>query len=427
MRIPEADPAALSNFTRRGLLGACFALGIGAVALGVTRTSRRSSVKVGVLHSLTGTMAISEQPVVDATLLAIDEINEAGGVLGALIEPILRDGRSDPNEFARVAEHLIREEEVATVFGCWTSASRKTVKPIFERYDHLLFYPVQYEGLEQSPNIVYTGAAPNQQLNPAVAWALEHLGKRIFLIGSDYIYPRIANRLMGMQITALGGEVTGEHYLKLGTRDVAPVIEAILAAKPDVILNTINGDTNLAFFQALRAAGVDSQKVPTISFSISEPELAHFEPGMLEGDYASWTYFQSIDSAANHSFVDRFQHRYGAKRTTSEPLEAAYTGVKLWARAVERSGTAEPRSIRDALLGLSADAPGGPVYVDPDNHHLWRTPRIGRIDANGQFNVVWVAGRPRRPIPYPVWRTRDQWEYMLDEMQRGWNGQWMAP
>lgn len=427
MRIPEADPAALSNFTRRGLLGACFALGIGAVALGVMRTGRREAIRVGILHSLTGTMAISEQPVVDATLLAIEEINAAGGILGALIEPIVRDGRSSPTEFALAAEHLISNEHVATVFGCWTSASRKTVKPVLERHNHLLFYPVQYEGLEQSPNIIYTGAAPNQQLNPAVTWALENLGKRIFLVGSDYVYPRIANRLMAMQITALGGEIVGEHYLRLGSREVAPMVEAIRAAKPDVILNTINGDTNLAFFQALRAAGIESQSTPTISFSMSEPELAHFDPWIMEGDYAAWTYFQSLDNAENRAFVERFHKRYGAKRTTSEPLEAAYVGVKLWARAVERAGSTEPRAIRDALRGLSEAAPSGPVYLDPESQHLWRTPRIGQIDANGQFNIVWSAERPRRPIPFPAWRSRDQWENQLDEMNRGWNGQWTAP
>ena len=229
---------------------------------------------MGVLHSLSGTMAISEKSVVDATLLAIGEINEQGGLLGRKIEPVVADGKSDWPTFASEAERLIAQEEVSTVFGCWTSASRKTVKPVFEKHDHLLFYPVQYEGLEACPNIVYTGAAPNQQIIPAVRWCFEHLGRKFFLVGSDYVFPRTANEIIRDQLRSLHGEIVGEQYILLGSEDVQDAVQSIVAAKPDVILNTINGDTNVAFFRELRAAGITPEKIPTMSFSIADDARA---------------------------------------------------------------------------------------------------------------------------------------------------------
>src|SRR5262249_51211479 len=269
-------------------------------------------IKVGVLHSRTGTMAISERPVIDATLLAIEEVNEKGGVLGRPIEAVIEDGQSDNATFAARAEKLITQDKVATVFGCWTSASRKTVLPVFEKHDHLLFYPVQYEGLEQSPNVVYTGAAPNQQIIPALKWCLTFLKKRkFFLVGSDYVFPRAANAILRDQARALGADIVGEEYLVLGSSDVGDIVRKIGAARPDAILNTINGDSNTAFFRALRAAGVTPDRIPTISFSISEEELSGLSTKDLIGDYAAWNYFQSVERPQNQAFVKRFQDRYG--------------------------------------------------------------------------------------------------------------------
>lgn len=412
--------------SRRALLGTSALLG-GAAAVALWRGSRATPIRVGVLHSLTGTMGLSERPVVDATLLAIEELNAAGGVLGHPVEAVVRDGRSDWPTFAKAAEQLITEEKVVSVFGCWTSASRKTVKAIFERHGNLLFYPLQYEGLEQSPNIVYCGSAPNQQLTPGVAWALENLGRRVFLLGSDYIYPRIANRIMRAQIQALGAKVVGEHYLKLGTTELGDLLKQLQAAKPEVILNTINGDTNIAFFRALRQAGISAQSLPTVSFSIAEPELAALDPAQMVGEFAVWSYFQALETPENLDFVSRFRARYGMERVTSEPLEAAYLAVKLWAQAVERAGHLTPRAIREALSGLSMAAPGGPVYLDPDNQHLWRTPRIGRIRPGAQFSVVWSADRPVRPVPFPDFRSRTAWARELEQLQASWGGQWAAP
>jgi urea transport system substrate-binding protein len=388
------------------------------------RPGAAAPIVVGVLHSLTGSMAASEAPVVDGVLLAIEELNEAGGVLGRPVRPIVVDGRSDAETFAREAEGLITRQRVVTVFGCWTSASRKTVKPVFERHQHLLVYPVQYEGLEDSPSIVYTGAAPNQQLIPAIKWSFDRLGQRFFLVGSDYVFPRTANAIIRDQVTALGGAVVGEAYLPLGSHDVGPVVAAIRAAGPQVILNTINGDTNVAFFRALRAAGITPASVPTMSFSFAEPELRRLPAREMAGDYATLNYFQSVDREQNRRFVERYRRRYGADRVTSDPIEAGYFGVHLWAQAVADAGVAEVGAIRKAIKRQSYDAPGGVVYVEPENQHTWKIVRIGKIRADGQFDVVWSSEKPIRPVPYPIYRSREEWTAFLDGLYRGWGGAW---
>jgi urea transport system substrate-binding protein len=397
------------------------------VSLAAAVEQQREPIKVGILHSLSGTMEISESAVVDAALLAIEEINAAGGINGQRLQPMVVDGRSDWDYFAREAERLIVDEQVAVIFGCWTSACRKTVRPVFERLNHLLIYPVQYEGLEQSPNILYTGAAPNQQIIPAVKWSLDNLGRRFFLVGSDYVFPRTANAIIRDQVTALQGEIVGEAYVLLGSQDMGTIIEDIVAAQPDVILNTINGDSNIAFFTALRAAGITPADIPTVSFSIAESELPTLNVDNLVGDYASWNYFQSIDGTANTGFVQRFQARYGADRVTSDPLESAYLSVYLWAQAVERSQTTNTQVIRETILDQSFNAPSGIVYSDPVTRHTWKTVRIGQIRADGQFDVVWDSGNPIRPDPYPIYRTQAEWEQFLNDLYTGWGNAWANP
>jgi urea transport system substrate-binding protein len=386
-------------------------------------------IRVGVLHSLSGTMAISEKSVVDGTLLAIEEINQKGGLLGRPVEAVVADGRSDPATFAREAERLLTEEKVCTVFGCWTSASRKTVKPVFEKHDHLLIYPVQYEGLEASPNIVYTGAAPNQQIIPAVRWARAflHQPKRFFLVGSDYVFPHTANAILRDELAELGGEVVGEEYLPLGSLDVAGVVQKIVQSKPDVILNAINGDSNVAFFRALRKAGLTPDRVPTISFSITEEELSNLGARDAAGDYAVWSYFQSINRPQNHAFVRRMQARYGAQRVTSDPVEAAYVGVYLWSQAVRKAGRDEAAAIRQAIKGQTFDAPEGAVRIDADNQHTWKTVRIGRVSDDGRFQVVYSSENPIRPEPYPPSRSRAEWDAFLAGLFQRWHGHWENP
>ncbi|AFZ57151.1 urea ABC transporter substrate-binding protein [Anabaena cylindrica FACHB-243] len=384
-------------------------------------------IKVGILHSLTGTMAISEKSVVDATLLAIEEINAKGGILGRKIQPIIVDGKSDWNTFAKQAKNLITKEKVVTVFGCWTSASRKTVKPIFEIYNHLLIYPVQYEGLEESPNIVYTGAAPNQQIIPAVKWSFDNLGKRFFLVGSDYIFPRTANAIIKDQVTALKGEILGEEYILLGSNEVNNVVAKILKTQPDVILNTINGDSNIAFFKTLRQAGISSDIIPTISFSIAEEELKSLPNKYVIGDYAVWNYFQTINNPNNSEFTQNFQKKYGKNRVTSDPIEAGYFGVYLWAQAVKAAGIDEVNIIREYIKDQSFNAPEGVVYIDANNQHTWKTVRVGKIQSDGQFKIVWNSGKPIRPIPYPISRSKAEWEIFITNLYRGWNRNWANP
>ncbi len=385
----------------------------------------RRPIRVGILHSETGTMAVSELPVRDATLMAIEEINANGGILGRPIEAVIADGKSDETTFAQQAERLILEEEVSVVFGCWTSASRKTVRPLFERYQHLLFYPVQYEGLEQSPNIVYTGTTPNQQILPAVKWCFDELGsKTVFLVGSDYVFPRTVNNIIRTQISALSGEVVGEEYMLLGSEQADLIVEKIVAKQPDLILNTLNGNSNDAFFTALRLAGVSSRDIPTMSFSIAEVELQSMQNDQMAGDYAAWTYFQSIASEQNTKFVKRFQDRFGNDRVTDDPIEAGYFGVHLWKQAVEDAGTDDPTTVRTKLGNQSYPAPQGIVSIDPETHHTWKTLRIGRIGKDGQFDVVWTSDYPVRPVTFPIYQSREQWEQFLEQMFLDWGHSW---
>ena len=384
-------------------------------------------IKVGILHSLTGTMAISEKSVVDATLLAIEEVNESGGLLGQRIEAVVVDTESDLDKFASEAERLITQEQVQVLFGCWTSASRKMVKSVVERHNHLLFYPVQYEGLEQSPNIIYTGAAPNQQIIPAIKWAFDNLGTRFYLVGSDYVFPRTANAIIKDQVKALQGQVLGERYVPLGSLAVKTIVADIVNRQPDVILNSINGDTNTVFFEELRASGITPGRIPTLSFSLAEDELRSLKTTAMAGDYAAWNYFQSIDTQNNQSFVQNFQSRFGTDRVTDDPMEAAYFGVQLWAQAVRDAGTTDVKVVRRAMLDQSFAAPEGIVYIDPETQHTWKTVRVGRIRPNGQFTIVWASDHPIRPIPFPSYRSPLDWEKFLNQLYSQWGGRWAAP
>jgi urea transport system substrate-binding protein len=384
-------------------------------------------IKVGVLHSLRGTMSDSEAPVVDAVLFAIDEVNQEGGVLGRPVKAVLADGRSDDPTFAREAERLIAREGVCAVFGCWTSSSRKTVKPVFEAHDHLLIYPVQFEGLETSPCIFYLGPAPNQQIITAVRWAVTTQNRRkFFLVGSDYVFPRAANAILKDHLRQMGAEVVDEKYVPLGGQNMQPIVQAIVQAKPDMILNTINGDSNVTFFRALRAAGVTSAATPTLSFSIGEEGLRSLNPAMLEGDYAAWAYFQSVDTPENEQFVRRFQEEY-PQRSISDPMETAYLGVKLWARAANEAQALDPKKVRRALLNQRLKGPAGEVRIDPDTQYCARTPRIARIDADGRFRVIWTADEPVRPEPYPKSRSAEEWRAFLHDLYTGWGDRWAAP
>ncbi|MGK7943746.1 MAG: urea ABC transporter substrate-binding protein, partial [Microcystaceae cyanobacterium] len=360
------------------------------------------TIKVGILHSLSGTMAISETTVVEAEKLAIEEINAAGGVLGKQIEIVEEDGQSDWPTFAEKATKLIDQDQVVTVFGCWTSASRKAVLPVFESKNHMLWYPVQYEGQECSKNIFYTGATPNQQIEPAVDWLLENKGKQFFLVGSDYVFPRTANTIIKEQLAAKGGETVGEDYLPLGNTEVTPIITKIKAALPDggIIFNTLNGDSNVAFFKQLQGAGLNPDKYPVMSVSIAEEEVRQIGVEYLKDHYAAWNYFQTVDTPENTTFVEAFKAKYGDDRVISDPMESAYIMVYLWKQAVEKAGTADDLDkLRAAVIGQEFSAPQGSVKMFP-NHHISQTVRIGQVREDGLFDIVSSTDAPIEPIPW---------------------------
>jgi urea transport system substrate-binding protein len=384
-------------------------------------------IRIGVLHSMTGTMAISERSLVDAAQLAVEEINAAGGVMGRRLEMVVADGQSDPDVFAAEAERLIVEERVSAIFGSWTSTSRKAVKDVVERHDSLLFYPLQYEGLEASEHVVYLGAAPNQQIIPAARWSMANLGQRFYLVGSDYLFPRAANAIIREQLSRWPAEIVGEDYLLLGSEDVDPVIQSIAAARPDVVLNTLNGDSNVAFFDRLLAAGLTADVVPVMSFSISEEELRQLPADWTTGHYAAWSYFQSVTGGGNEQFIQAFRRRFGNDRVTSDPIESTYVAVHLFAEAATAANAATPPEVREQVRERSIEGPGGFVHIDGGNQHTWKTVRIGRVRADGQFDVVWTSGHPIAPTPYPALRSVDAWHAFLQEMQAGWGGRWENP
>lgn len=385
-------------------------------------------IVVGILHSQTGPMAVSENSMIDAEVLALEEINATGGLLGRKIEWVIADGASDWPRFATQAQHLILDEKACVVFGCWTSASRKSVLPIFEKFDHLLLYPMAYEGLEQSENVIYTGAAPNQQITPAVQWCHETLGaKKFFLIGSDYIWPHCVNAIISDQLAGLGAERVGELYIPFGSTDLSAAVRAIAAAKPDVVLSSVVGDSALAFARELRKAGIHPDKTPVLTFALAEDELRSISRDDIVGTYAAWNYFQSIDRPENAAFVRAFKARYGQDRPVSDVIVTAYNSVLLWAQAVRESGTTDVQQVRYSLRHQSLNAPEGIIAVDPATQHTWRPVSIGRIRQDGQFDIVWTSKTAVRPVPFPISRTRKQWEEFVENLSRGWGGKWAAP
>lgn len=360
------------------------------------------TVKVGLLHSLTGSMAISEKAVRDAEVLAIEEINAAGGVLGKQIVYVEEDGASEPSTFATKAEKLVDSEKVKTVFGCWTSSSRKAVKPVFEDYNSLLWYPVQYEGMEQSPNIVYTGAAPNQQIVPAIEYLIDKGYKKFFLLGSDYVFPRTANMIITAQVNAAGCEVVGEEYADMDQTDFAAIIGKIEAAQPEVIINTLNGTGNVSFFKQMAEKNYTSANYMTMSFSIAEEEVATIGADILKGHMVSWNYYQTTETDVNKAFVAAYKAKFGDTRVTSDPAEAAYDAVYLWKAACEKAGSFEVDDVLGAIRTgeISFNAPEGTVTINGTNQHLTKPVRIGEVREDGLIYEVYSTPAAVDPDPY---------------------------
>ncbi|TDD11840.1 urea ABC transporter substrate-binding protein [Nonomuraea diastatica] len=384
----------------RPIVSAILLLSLAACGSDARPAADAKGIKVGILHSLSGTMAISEVTVRDAELLAIEEINKAGGVLGKQLVPVVEDGASDWPTFAEKATKLIRQDKVATVFGGWTSASRKAMLPVFERYKALLWYPVQYEGLESSPYIFYTGATTNQQIIPGLDYLKEQGKKRLFLVGSDYVFPRTANKIIKAYAAANGMEILGEEYTPLGHTEYSTLVNKVVQAKPDAVFNTLNGDSNVAFFKQLKSAGATAESMPVLSVSIAEEEVTGIGVDNVVGQPVAWNYYQTTDTPANKAFVKAYKAKYGQDKVTSDPMEAGYNAVYLWAEAVKKAGTTGVEAVRKAAGGIALERPEGLVTIDGESQHLYKTARIGIVQPDGLIKQVWDSGEPIKPDPY---------------------------
>jgi len=377
--------------------------------------SSGNTVKIGVLHSLSGTMAISEVSLKDAVQMAVDEINASGGVLGKKIEPVIVDPASNWDLFAEKSKELLIDKKVAAVFGCWTSVSRKSVLPVFEQNNGLLFYPVQYEGEESSKNIVYSGAVPNQQLIPAADYLMSAEGggyKRFYLLGTDYVFPRTANKILKAYLLSKGipAENIIEEYTPFHHQDYQTIVSKIkkfAVGGKACVLSTINGDSNIPFYKEFANQGLTAVTCPIMAFSVAEDELRAMDTEFLVGHLAAWNYYQSIDLPENKKFVADFKAYCekkglpgGAKRVSDDPICWAYTDVYLWAKAAEKAGSFEVPKVVAALHGLSFDSPAGMVKMDDKVNHLAKTAMIGEIKPDGQFNVIWKSKGLVDPEPF---------------------------
>ena len=358
------------------------------------------TIKVGALNSLSGTMAISEVTVRNAIDLAVEQINADGGVLGKQIELVAEDGASEPTVFAEKAEKLISSDCVAAVFGGWTSSSRKAMLPVFEGSNSLLYYPVQYEGLESSPNIFYTGATTNQQIVPALDYLKDQGVKSLYLVGSDYVFPQTANRIIRAYAEANGIEIKGEDYTPLGSTDFSTIVNKVRSADADAVFNTLNGDSNVAFFREYKNVGLTPEEMPVVSVSIAEEEVGGIGVQNIEGQLTAWDYYQTIDTPENNEFVKAYKDKFGADKPTSDPMEAAYLSVYLWKNTVEKAQSFDVKAIQDNAGGVSFNAPEGLVTIDGDNNHITKTARIGEIRPDGLIYTIWESPGPIEPDPY---------------------------
>ncbi|WP_028311033.1 urea ABC transporter substrate-binding protein [Derxia gummosa] len=376
----------------------------------------KEPIKVGVLHSLSGTMAISETTLKDCALMTFDEINAKGGVMGRPIQPVVVDPASDWPLFAEKAKQLISQDKVSVVFGCWTSVSRKSVLPVFKELNSLLFYPVQYEGEELEKNVFYTGAAPNQQAIPAVEYLMSKEGggaKRFVLLGTDYVYPRTTNKILRAFLKSKGVDEKDidEKYTPFGHSDYQTIVADIkkfAAGGKTCVISTINGDSNVPFYKELGNAGLKAKDVPVVAFSVGEEELRGVDTKPLVGHLAAWNYFQSIKNPTNEEFIKKWKAYAKAKNlanadkaVTNDPMEATYIGINMWKQAVEQAKTTDVEKVIAAVAGQKFKAPSGfEVMMDKTNHHLHKPVYIGEIKADGQFNIVWKTKEPIRAQPW---------------------------
>lgn len=395
----------------------CFSF---SLLMALPAQAQKGPIKVGVLHSLSGTMAISEVSLKDVVLMAIDEINASGGVLGRKIQPVVVDPASNWPLFAEKAKQLLLQDKVAVVFGCWTSVSRKSVLPVFESNNGLLFYPVQYEGEECSHNVFYTGAAVNQQAEPAVEYLLKEGYKKFYLLGTDYVYPRTTNKILRAMLRAKGvpEKNIAEEYTPFHHQDYQTIvgkIKTFSAGGDACVISTINGDSNVPFYKEFANQGLTADDCPIMAFSVAEDELRGMDTSALVGHLAAWNYYQSVNTPENKKFVQNFKAYCekkklpgGKSRVTDDPIEAAYFGVYFWKMAVEKAKSTDVDAVRKAAYGLEFKAPGGLKKIDPVNHHTHKPVLIGKIRADGQLDIIHQSPGLVRPLPWSQYTNPDK-------------------
>ena len=395
----------MSHIDRRNFIktsGSLLAIGAASgTALLPGLASAQDTVKLGLLHSLSGTIAIAEASLVDAEKMAIEEINASGGVMGKKIEAVIEDGASDNAVFAEKARKLLERDKVAAIVGCYTSASRKAVLPALSKANGLLYYPTYYEGQEEDKHVIYPSQEATQSVIAAIEWMAREKGKTFFFVGSDYIYPRTCNKIAKPTVVRLGGKVVGEEYAPLGHTEFSTIINKIKAAKPDCIYSTVVGGSNVAFYKQLRAAGLDGSKQTLLSTVVSENEIEGIGKDNAVGYYACMGYFQSLKNPANERFVKAFKAKYGQERVIGDPMECAYNSVYLWKAGVEKAKSFDPVKVVAASGGIQLDAPEGLVRVHATNHHVWKKVRIGKALPDGQFEIVWESPSLIEPNPFP--------------------------
>ncbi len=388
---------------------------------------RDQTIRLGLLHSKTGFMAITEKSLLDAEILAIEEINAGGGVAHRRLIWSAPDCQSDPTVFATQARRLLDEEGAVALFGSWTAECRKAIIPVVNERSSLLFFPGNFEGIEQSQRVIYAGGATNQTVLPAVRWAFDTLkARRFFVVGLEEVWSRCASEIAKDGIKAAGASTVGENYAVPLAPNTEAVVEAIRQAKPDVVLNFLYGESNLAFYAALHRSGMTADSVPVIAFGFGEDEARQFRPADLAGHYAAWNYFQNSPRTENRDFVRRFRARFGEDRQVGDSMVAAYNGVKFWAQAAREVGTTEVVAVIDNLKRQSMDAPDGIVTIDNDCRAVWRPFHLGRLRADGQFEVVFSIFKPIRPVLTVGTRPAEQWRTLLAELNTRWNGRWSA-
>jgi len=360
-----------------------------------------SDIKVGILFSLTGGLEIVEKSMHDATLMAIEEINQAGGVLGKKLTPVIEDGASDPRIFAEKARKLLISDKVATVFGCYTGASVKAVLPVFTQQRGLLYYPTYAQGNECPSHAIYTGAVPNQQVSNFIPWIMKNLNaKRFFLVGSNYVFPREMAKVAKIMLKQNGGEFVADEYLPLNHTEWGPLVSKIKQLKPDAIFSNVVGTSTVAFYREFKNQGLKPEDIPICSTVTSEVETQAIGSEFVEGHYSSFPYFQSVNTSVNKDWVAKVKQKFGNNAVTHHAMECSYWQVHIFKQATEKAQSLEPEKMRTASLGLEYEAPGGLVKIDPDNGNAWLTPRIGQCQADGQYKIVDEGKEPIKPLPY---------------------------